>query len=178
MAELEIHQEHETEKDPVGKRVGVLAAVLAVFLAVVTIASHRAHTAAILAKTEANDQWSLYQARRIKSHNLELGQDLISLLAPKGDAEAGKKLKEYHSGMEKYERESKETRHEAEEKEKEAAHAEHHALRFDIGEGLLEIGLVLSSLYFIARRMLFPVVGIIAGLAGLAVAIAGQFNLF
>jgi hypothetical protein len=32
---------------------------------------------------------------------------------------------------------------------------------------------VLSSLYFIARKMLFPVVGLIAGGAGLIVAITG-----
>ena len=58
MAELEIHTEHEVDKDPVGKKVGILAAVLAVFLAIVTISSHRAHTAAILSKTNANDQWN------------------------------------------------------------------------------------------------------------------------
>src|SRR5712691_675142 len=83
MAELEIHHEHETEHDPVGKKVGVLAAVLAVFLAIVTIQSHRAHTAGIIFKTEANDQWNFYQAKSLKSHNLELGEDLISLLAAK-----------------------------------------------------------------------------------------------
>jgi hypothetical protein len=32
---------------------------------------------------------------------------------------------------------------------------------------------VLSSLYFISRKMLFPVVGLIAGIAGLLVAITG-----
>jgi len=31
----------------------------------------------------------------------------------------------------------------------------------------------LTSLYFISRKMLFPVIGIIAGLAGLVIAIAG-----
>ena len=61
----------------------------------------------------------------------------------------------------------------AREKEKEATHAEHKALRFDFGEGLLEIGLVLSSLYFISRRMLFPVIGIVAGLAGIVIAAGG-----
>jgi len=46
-------------------------------------------------------------------------------------------------------------------------------LRYDLGEGLLEIALVLSSLYFIARKMLFPVVSIVAGIAGLIVAVTG-----
>ena len=57
--------------------------------------------------------------------------------------------------------------------ESEAERVERRALHFDLGEGLLEIALVLSSLYFIARKMLFPVIGIIAGLCGIGVAAAG-----
>jgi hypothetical protein len=48
-------------------------------------------------------------------------------------------------------------------------------LRFDFGEGLLEIGLVLTSLYFIARSKLFPAVGVISAVLGLASAISGYF---
>src|SRR5260370_41622475 len=99
MAELEIHTEHEVDKDPVGKKVGILAAVLAVFLAIVTIASHRAHTAAILSKTNANDQWNLYQANRLKAHNLEVGSDIISLMT-KEEVAAAKKLEDYKKGIE------------------------------------------------------------------------------
>ena len=50
---------------------------------------------------------------------------------------------------------------------------EDQALRFDFGEGLLEIGLVLTSLYFIARSKLFPVVGVISALIGIGMAISG-----
>ena len=50
---------------------------------------------------------------------------------------------------------------------------EHRALRFDIGEGLLELGLVLSSLYFLARKNFFPVFGIVSATAGIAMGIAG-----
>src|ERR1700693_5300752 len=172
MAELEIHHEHESENDPVGKKVGVLAAVLAVFLAIVTIASHRAHTAAILSKTNANDQWNLYQANRLKAHNLEVGQDIISLLA-KGEGAAAKKVEDYKKGIEKDEDKAKETMEAAKKYEEETEHAEHKALYFDMGEGLLEIALVLSSLYFIARKMLFPVIGVIAGLGGFGLAAIG-----
>ncbi len=48
-------------------------------------------------------------------------------------------------------------------------------MRYDVGEGLLEISLVLSSLYFIARRLLFPIVGLVAAIAGLVVAGSGFF---
>ena len=50
---------------------------------------------------------------------------------------------------------------------------EHKALRFDFGEGLLEIGLVLTSLYFISKKMLFPGIGIVAAVMGIAAAVSG-----
>src|SRR5258707_2811078 len=118
MAELEIHTEHEVDKDPVGKKVGILASVLAVFLAIVTIASHRAHTAAILSKTNANDQWNLYQANRLKAHNLEVGRDVISILA-KDEGVAGKRMKENETGIQKYEDRGKETQEAAKKFEEE-----------------------------------------------------------
>ena len=76
MAELEIHHETEHEKDPFGQRVGVLAAVLAVALAIVTIASHREHTAGIMYRSDANDQWTYYQATKIKQHGVEMEEHL------------------------------------------------------------------------------------------------------
>ena len=170
MAELEIHHEVEGGHDPLGQRVGVLAAVLAVFLAVVTILSHRTHTDAILLKAGANDDWQHYQAVRVKFHNLEVGADLISTLAKD---QAGDRLAEYEKGKVKYEEQAQEIQKEATAKEQEASRAEDRALRYDLGEGLLEIGLVLSSLYFIARRTLFPIVGVVAGVAGILVAVAG-----
>ena len=79
MAELEIH--HEVEgADPFGRKIGVLASVLAVVLAIVTIISHRAYTGAVLFKSEANDKWSYYQAKKIKFHSLELGVDLLNAM--------------------------------------------------------------------------------------------------
>jgi len=115
--------------------------------------SHRAHTAAILSKTNANDQWNFYQANRLKAHNLEVGHDVISILGKSAAAE--KKLKEYETGIQKYEDKGKETQDAAKKFEEETEHVEAKALYFDMGEGLLEIGLVLSSLYFISRKMLF-----------------------
>ena len=172
MAELEIHHETEHEPDPTGKKVGVMAAILAVFLAIVTIASHRTHTAAIMHKSSSNDAWSYYQATRIKLHNSELGERLVDLLGAKGE-ESGKLRADFAKEAKKYEEQSKE-RQEAAKSADEAAEAdEHRALRYDIGEGLLEIGLVLSSLYFISRKTMFPVVGLIAAVAGTAIALTG-----
>ncbi len=172
MAELEIHHESEGAPDPRGQKVGVLAAVLAVALAIVTIASHRAHTDAVLLKTEANDRWSFYQSKRIKLHSLELGEQLVALLGAK-NAENVKAIEDFRTDEARYEEDSKKVMEEAQKKEAEASRIEERALRYDIGEGLLEIALVLSSLYFISRKMLFPAIGIVAGIAGALTALFG-----
>lgn len=175
MAELEIHHETEGAADPTGQKVGVLAAVLAVGLAIVTIASHRAHTSVVIHQTEANDRWQRYQSTRVKFHSLELGQDLVSVLADQKAEATHKVLEKYASEKEHYSKQREEIQAEAREKEKEAKQAERQALRYDFGEGLLEIGLVLSSLYFISRKMFFPAIGVIAGLLGAGVAVTGLF---
>lgn len=165
------HEAHHTEDDG-AKKVGVLAAVLAIGLTIVTIASHRTHTLSIVARSEANDKWSFYQSKRIKFHSLELGLDLIALQGPKG--EVSEKMSErYTSEKERQAREGQEIRVQAEEKEKESRHAEEKALRFDIAEGLFEIGLVMSSLFFLAHRKIFPVIGVLGGLAGIVLGILG-----
>src|SRR5258706_14921205 len=136
MAEIEFKAEGEGS-DPIGQKVGVLAAVLAVALAVVSIASHRAHTMAVVEKSEANDQWSFYQSKRIKFHSLELGADLINLLGT-GKPGAAEAVTRYEAEQKKYEKDSKEVEKLAKEKEAETAHIEDQALRYDIGEGMLE----------------------------------------
>lgn len=173
MAELEVHTEVENS-DPFGKKIGILTSILAVFLAVVTIVSHRAHTAAVLYKSDANDKWSFYQAKRIKFHSLELGEDLLNAMTARS-AEADTTLARYKSEKKRYTHESQEAQDDAKKMDEKAEFVEKQALRFDFGEGLLEIALVLTSLYFISRSKLFPVVGVISATLGLATAISGYF---
>jgi len=172
MAELEIHHETEHHSDPLGQKVGVMASILAVLLAVVTIGSHRTHTAAIIHKSASNDQWAYYQATRVKLHTTELGESLVHMLGAKVE-DADKMLAEYAGQKKKYEAQSKKIEEEAKSADEAAEADEHRALRYDVGEGLLEIGLVLSSLYFISRKGMFPVLGMIAGVTGAGIAITG-----
>ena len=82
MAEVEIHTEHGHSNDEFGRRVGVMVGVIGIVLAVVTISSHRAHTAAVIARTEANDQWSFFQSKKLRQHLAEIGSSLATALAP------------------------------------------------------------------------------------------------
>lgn len=173
MAELEIHREQET-RDSFGKLIGVLASLIGVLLAIVTIVSHRAHTGAVLLKAEANDKWSYYQSKRMKFHNLELGEDLMGVLQVKGD-EAGKVMARYASEKVRYEKEGEEAQNEARKIDAHSEHVEDQALRFDFGEGLLEVGLILTSLYFISKSKLFPVAGVSCSVIGIGIAISGYF---
>ncbi|MDP9008913.1 MAG: DUF4337 domain-containing protein [Pseudomonadota bacterium] len=170
MPEIEVTPEHAA--DPNTRRVGILVGVVGIFLSVVTIASHRAHTQAVIHRTESNDQWSYYQAKKIRENTAEVGLSLMQTLstdASRTDAATHK----LEAARAKYASDAEKIQEEARAKDRESEIEEHRALRFDIGEGLLELGLVLCSLYFLARKMFFPVFGVLSSLAGTVMGIWG-----
>jgi len=168
---------HEAQHtaDQTAKRVGLLAALLAIGLTMVTIASHRTHTHGIVARSEANDLWAHFQSKRIKYHTMELGLDLIAAQGLKGEA-AEKVQEKFAAEKERQAKESEKIKEQAQERETESTHAEHKALRFDFAEGLFEIGLVMSSMFFLAHRKIFPIIGLLGGLAGTALGVLGVLS--
>ena len=171
MAELEIHHETGHEHDSFGQTIGIIAAIIGVLLAFDTIASHRAHTQAVERKTEANDEWAYYQSKSIKRVQYTVAGELAKLNSNPGEA-----LEKFKKEQERYRDESEESRKKAEGIEADTKLIEARALRYDFGEGLLEIGLVLTSLYFISRSKLFPVMGGFSAVVGLAIAVSGYLR--
>jgi hypothetical protein len=170
MPEIEVTPEHAA--DPDTRRVGILVGVVGILLSVVTIASHRAHTDAVIHRTESNDQWSYYQAKKIRENTDEVAMALLQSLgtdAAKTDAVTHK----LEAARAKYAADAEKIQEEARAKDKETVIEEHRALYFDIGEGLLELGLVLCSLYFLARKAFFPVFGVLSSIAGAAMGVLG-----
>lgn len=170
MTELELKPEHAA--DPTTRSVGILVGVVGIFLSVVTIASHRAHTDAVIHRTESNDSWTYYQAKKIRENTSETAATLLQSLTT-DPAKTEGPLKKLEQASEKYKADAEEIRKEATAKDEETHKEEARALRFDIGEGLLELGLVLCSLYFLARKTFFPVIGVVASLAGTCMGIWG-----
>lgn len=171
MSEIEIHHEHGHDTDAYGRRIGVLVGLIGILLAGVTIASHREHTAAVIHKTEANDQWSFYQAKKIRAQVLDVGVSLAASLgkpADTKDAVAKMTAERDHQAQD-----TESIQEEAKAKEAESLRAEQRALRFDLGEGLLELGLVLTSLYFLSKKKYFPAFGLTAAGLGLVAAVLG-----
>jgi len=172
MAEIEIHHEHaHADGDPLSKTVGLMVGVIGILLAAATILAHREHTGAVIHRTEANDGWAYYQAKKIRIHTDEVGIQLIGALGT-DPAKAAAATEKLEGARAKYEKDAEEIKLKAEESQHETERAERLALRFDLGEGFLELGLVLSSLYFLGRQRLFPLAGGLSALLGAAVAIS------
>jgi hypothetical protein len=170
MPEIEVKPEHTS--DPNTRRVGVLVGVVGILLSVVTIASHRAHTGAVIHRTESNDEWAFYQAKKIREYSSDVTLTLLQTLSS-DPAKSAAPVQKLQAARDKYASDAAKIQDDARAKDDESKVEEHRALRYDIGEGLLELGLVLCSLYFLARKNLFPVFGVIASIAGSAMAIWG-----
>ncbi len=173
MAEVEIHTGHEHSNDEFGRRVGVAVGIIGIILAAVTILSHRAHTQAVIERTAANDQWSFYQAKKLREHLEDVGSGLATALATDPTTTRVRDLVEtLDKEKDRYAHEAEEIQKDAKEKDDASAHEEHRAIWLDFGEGLLELGMVLSSLYFLSKNRLFPIVGGAAAVIGTACGIA------
>lgn len=170
MADIEVKPEHAA--DPVTRRVGILVGVVGILLSVVTIASHRAHTRAVILRTESNDLWAYHQAKKVRENTDDAAVTLLQALAP-DPAKAEAAVRKLQAARDKQADDAERLRKDAESKEAEQRIEEARALRFDIGEGLLELGLVLCSLYFLARRNFFPVLGIVAAVSGTILGVWG-----
>ncbi|MGB6308936.1 MAG: DUF4337 family protein [Steroidobacteraceae bacterium] len=170
MPEIEVKPEHTV--DPNTRRVGIMVGVVGIFLSVVTIASHRAHTNAVIHRTESNDAWAYYQAKRIREYSSDVAVTVLQSLST-DPAKSEAAVNKLEAARAKYAADAEKIQEDAKSKDDQSDVEEVRALRFDIGEGLLELGLVLCSLYFLARKGFFPLFGILAAAAGTAIGVWG-----
>jgi hypothetical protein len=144
--------------------------ILAVLVAMVTVLGHRSHTEAVLMQTRAADQWNEYQAKKIRMDNLSVNVDLLAL-QPSIDASAvAAKTKEYQAHIEKWKVDLAEEQEKAREFEREVTHAEAKAARYDLGEALLQIAVVLCSITLFTRNRAYFLLGLALGAAGIVIA--------
>ncbi len=150
--------------------ISLAISILAVLVAMVTVLGHRSHTEAVLMQSRAGDQWNLYEAKKIRQDSLEVVLDQMAL-QPTVDAKAtAVKAAEYKAHIAKWNDDLKEEQETAKGFEDEVAKAEAKAVRFDLGEALLQISVVLSSITLFTRRRSFFAGGLGLGVAGVAIA--------
>ena len=152
------------------KTISLAISVLAVLVALVTVLGHRSHTEAVLAQSRAGDQWNEYQARKIRSDQVSLALDLLSLQASSNTAASQAKQREYRSHQERWTEDLQQEQEKAREFEADVHHAESFAERYDLGEAMLQIGVVLCSITLFTRRKLYFYLGLAIGATGLFVA--------
>jgi hypothetical protein len=170
---IELPETEEPEKHALTIPVSVTISTLAVLGTIVTLLGHRAHTEELLLQAKASDRWNYYQAKDIRMHEMEAVADMVGALAPlekqKAETVQGKYLKE----VERYRTDRERVRGEAEELEADRDHVGRRADRFDGGEALLEVGLVICSVTLLTKRRFFWITGILFGAAGVIMALTG-----
>lgn len=163
-------ENEEAAKDASLRPVSFTMSVLAVLVAVTTVLGHRTHTEAVLDQARASDQWNLYQAKKNRQYDTELTADLLGALPIRDQAAANKVTDSYKSHLEKWNDDLAEEEKHAKELEGEVRKAERHADRFDLGEALLEIGLVITSITLLTRQRVYWGLGMAFGAVGLGIA--------
>lgn len=151
-------------------------ALLAVLVAIATLLGHRSHTEEILLQNRTTDQWAYYQAKNLRRNNLEALDQLMGAVQSKDAERAEAAHRKFEASIEKYADDQKEIEKEARGLEAELKQTARRADRFDIGEVMLEIGLVITSITLLTGRrfywymgMVFGVLGVVAALSAYAV---------
>jgi hypothetical protein len=170
--ELQEQAEHARHERPMAA-VSLSMAILAVLLAVVGLLSHRAHIEEVLLQTKVTDQWAYYQAKNIRRDSYEMFLDHLAV-TPTKDPESASKIREkYEAALERERERQKDIQGEARKMEREIDVERRRGNRFDLGEGLLEAALVISSITLLTGRRQFWLVGSVVAVAGIVVTATG-----
>jgi hypothetical protein len=172
---VELPEGPEHGDNPFTLPVSVTISILAVLVAAATLLGHRAHTEELLLQSQATDQWAYYQAKNIRLHEVQAVADMLGALAPQDKDKTAALREKYSKESERYSGEKEDISDKAKELEKERDLVSHRADRFDGGEALLEVGLVICSITLLTKRRLFWFVGMFIGAAGVLLALTGLF---
>lgn len=173
MEASEVHEFSEQLKEGAEKNlmhVSLIIAILAVLVAMVTVLSHRAHTQAVLEQTRAADQWNEYQAHKVRMQQTQIASDLLSLQPSADPAATQSKLAAYKTQMAKWQTEIDEEAEAAHKLEERVEVDERVAARFDLGEAMLQIAVVLASITLLTRHQRYVITALVLGAIGVIVA--------
>src|SRR5579863_3829051 len=141
--------------------VSLTISILAVLVAGATLLGHRAHTEELLLQSQATDQWAYYQAKNIRLHEMQSVADLLGALAPADKEKAAAAQEKYKKEVVRYEGDKEDISEKAKDLEKERDLVSKRADRFDGGEGLIEVGLVICSMTLLTKRRFYWFAGML-----------------
>jgi len=169
---LEEHAHHH-EEEPWTLPVAITISILAVLVAMATLMGHRSSIEAVLLQTQATDQWAYYQAKNIRLHEMQTVSDVLGILNL-GDKEKADALRaKYQNEIARYEKDKDQIGEKAKEYENERALLSRREDRFDAGEVILDIALIICSLTLLTRIKAFWYSGMVIGVVGFFIGVSG-----
>ena len=163
--EEELQEHTEEAKQPFDKKVAATMAILAAFLAVISVAGQIMIAEELKEQQKASDQWSYYQAKSIRRYQSEVARDLFAGM------KLGDQSSQYQKNSEKYKRDDEDIQKEAQGLEQESHLRGEQALGFHVGEVFLEFSIVLASLAILSKRKALWYVSIVSGTVGTILAV-------
>src|SRR5260370_19578893 len=164
---------HDHGDNPFLVPVSVTISILAVLVAAVTLLGHRAHTEELLLQAQATDQWAYYQAKNIRLHEVQVMVDQWDVFTVQDKQETELLREKYQKEVERYSNDKDSISEKAKEQERERDLLRAKADRFDAGEGILEIALVICSLTLLTDRKFFWYAAMLIGAVGIATSLGG-----
>ena len=147
-------------------------AVLAVLVAIVSLMGHRSSTEEILLQSKAADTWAEFQAKSIRQNSAKQLSAVIDALELNHSDKAEQAKTQFDQQSDRYDKEKEGLQEQAKKFEEEVQAEQKRSDRFDLGEALLEIALVITSITLLTRRRTFWYFGLVLGALGILSALS------
>ena len=165
MKDIEVHKPTEHRAERAG---GLVIAVFAIVMAVVSATVRSIDDQARIAEKNANDQWAYFQAKSFKSVLSRMTQDLLTLLHTANPEEAKAAIARHASYADQYRAEQTTIGEAAQSEDAKAAALSSKKGRLTLVETLMQIAIGACSIFIATAARPFFWVGGCVGVAGLA----------
>lgn len=141
---------HEIQHHSTNKKIALLIAVLALFLALAETIGKSYQTQVLISQMQASDLWAFYQSKNIRQSNIKNSKDLVNIIG-KNDSITKDTIEKWDKDISRYESEPSTGEGKAElmQKAKKAEHERDIFLkkyhRLEIASGLLQVAIVIAS---------------------------------
>jgi Domain of unknown function (DUF4337) len=175
----DIEELHERAEQAAGDKrlasVTVSMAILAVFVAAVSLMGERIHANEVLAQSRAADQWAQYQAKVIRERSYEVFLDQLDVFAVQDPSHAAQVKAKYKGEIDRYNGETKDIQTQANSTESTVAILDRRSNWLDFADVLLEASLVICSITLLTQKRGYWYFGLLGAASGIVVAVMGLF---
>ena len=176
------HAEHAEHASGENRKIALLIAVLALFLAISETLGKGAQTESISKNVEASNLWAFFQAKSIRRTVVQTAAEGAKLISTPDDATKAavqKQIDDWQKTAARYrsEPETKEGTEQLAEKAKDAEHERDEATakyhHFELASAAFQIGIVLASATIITGMIALAYISGLLTLAGVAMTVLG-----